>query len=108
MNYKNRLLSSRERFDKTPEGKAMIGYESISGNDTRLGKSEDGVVGTKIATVEQCQMIGGMSPFEIEMQKNTVAINQSKDTNGVDYELTRGDNRMTIERFETFTVERMK
>ncbi len=105
-NYKQRLLSSRERFDLAPTGKPMVGYESIFGNDTRLGDTENGVVPTSNANNETLASaeFGISSPFEeakirAEVQKNETT---------ADYELKTKDNGKTVERFETFAVERVK
>ena len=42
--YQGLFLTTRERLDKTPEGFPMIGYEALTGNDTRLSKFERGTI----------------------------------------------------------------
>lgn len=107
LNYKSRLLSSRERFDTTDGGKHMIGYESVSGNDTRLGDSERGIVDEVPATPEviQAAEFGISSPFEEAMKRTEVA-NAKVAT---DYETGVLENsNIAFERFETFRIERVK
>ena len=108
--YKERLLSSRERIDLTPMGKPMVGYESISGNDTRLGECEDGLVGVVAATpgVAAGQSLGASSPFERAQLEADVRAAQESSGKAADYELAINKDGMTIERFETFAVERKK
>lgn len=109
LNYKRRLLSSRERLDVTSDGKHMIGYESISGNDTRLGESERGIVDEVPATMELAQAaeLGISSPFEEAMKRAEVA----KANADTDYEkgiLEDGADGIEYERYETFRIERVK
>lgn len=106
LNYKSRLLSSRERFDTTSDGKHMIGYESISGNDTRLGESERGVVDEVPATMEivQSAELGISSPFE-EAMKRAEVVNANVET---DHEKGALENGIEFERYETFRIERVK
>lgn len=107
--YKSRLLASRERLDKAPSGKPMIGYESISGNDTRLGKVELGVVDEQPLSTEAITAaeLGVSSPFERFQKEQEIAATQLL-SGPADYELTTKSDGMTVERFETFAVERVK
>lgn len=99
-NYKNRLLSIRTRLDKTPAGKPMVGYESISGNDTRLSEIERGEV--EVGN----RPVGSLSPFEREQLEQKIADKQANQA--ADYESGVDDDGREFERFETFKIVRVK
>lgn len=108
-NYKSRLLASRERLDKTTSGKPMVGYESISGNDTRLGAAEKGVVDEQPLTPQAAAgaEYGLSSPFE-QFQKELQIASAQAVTGIADYEFKIKDDGLSYERFETFAVERVR
>ena len=107
--YKGLFLTTRERLDKTPEGNPMIGYESLTGNDTRLSKYEVGVVEPvelKSATSAQAAMV--LNPFEKAKMQSKVSENFHNSKEPCDYELKYNDKGMIIERFESFQIERVR
>lgn len=99
-NYKNRLLSIRKRLDLNDNGKSMIGYESISGNDTRLSEHEKGEVETGT------QPVGSLSPFE--RSKIAAIVAEKSAGEKADYESGVDENGREFERFETFKIVRVK
>lgn len=105
--YNDRLFAVRERLDTLPDGSKMIGFESaiiVDGerNDTRLGAAERGAVATSMQPIATSQ-----GSFEQFMAEQKVVENQATDPGKVDYEKTERDGR-TIERYETFEIERVK
>lgn len=109
--YQGLFLTTRERLDKTPEGFPMIGYEALTGNDTRLSKFERGViepVSPDEDSVADLVVSFNLSPFERAQKESEVAINQSASSEPLDYEIKYSDKGMIIERFETFEVERVR
>lgn len=109
--YQGLFLTTRERLDKTPDGFPMIGYEALTGNDTRLSKFERGVVepvDPENAKPEELVNSFNLSPFERAQMESEVAINQATTNEQADYELKYSENGMIIERFETFEVERVR
>mgnify|MGYP001617561836 CR=1 FL=1 len=89
-----RMLSHRVRLDKTDEGKPMVGYQCICGNDTRLGKIEQGLVpvGNTMGQV-------AWTPFQRAAAAE--AINASGKRTKVKVKAGR-------RHLDTFTVERIK
>lgn len=109
--YQGLFLTTRERLDKTPDGLPMIGYEALTGNDTRLSKFERGVVepvDPKDAAPEELIGSFNLSPFERAQKESEVAINQAASRLQADYEMRYSDTGMVIERFETFEIERVR
>lgn len=109
--YKERLFSSRERFDNTGTGKKMIGYESAYGTDTRIGDMEEGIVAKKVATSVNVmyESMGGYSPYEKHQQQTAVEAKQTSATGYTpDYELKTKEDGLTYERFEDFAIDRVK
>lgn len=111
--YKNRLLSCRQRYDRTPTGEAMIGFESLVGDeyhDTRIAKIEEGIVAKVVMSsgVTKYDNIGGHSPYEIAKQKKDVEYIQSSQGVVADYGLETNEDGNRVERFETFALERIK
>lgn len=109
--YQGLFLTTRERLDKTPEGFPMIGYEALTGNDTRLSKFERGTINpVQPGEASPAELVNSfaMSPFERAQLESEVALKQSANKEQVDYELKYSDKGMIIERFETFQVERVR
>lgn len=107
--YQELFVTTRTRLDKTPAGRPMVGYQCVCGNDTRLGKHERGEVPTSTMVVDKNKRIvqaaapmKSLSPFEREQMRATVALKQAQDKEPVDYEING-----TVERFETFQLERV-
>lgn len=109
LNYKNRLMASRERLDKLASGKPMVGYESISGNDTRLAKVESGIVNkTAITDLASVSTINPSSPFEKAQLATAVQLSQASSKDQPDYEEYINATGNLVERYETFERERIK
>lgn len=109
--YQGLFLTTRERLDKTPDGFPMIGYEALTGNDTRLSKFERGVIKPielENAKPEVLVNSFNLSPFERAQMESEVAINQASANEQADYELKYNNTGMVIERFETFQIERVR
>ncbi len=109
--YQGLFLTTRERLDKTPEGHPMIGYEALTGNDTRLSKFERGViepVSAKNLSSPQTAASANLSPFERANLEAKVTENQNGAKQQADYEIKYNKNGMIIERFESFEVERIR
>ncbi len=111
--YKNRLLSIRQRYDKTPMGENMVGFEALVGeeyHDTRLAKIEEGIVAKTVMTsgAVKYDTIGGHSPYEIAKQKRDVEYIQTSKSIIADHELSVNDKGNRVERFEIFALERIK
>jgi hypothetical protein len=110
--YKGRLYTTRTRLDQNEKGEPMIGYESTSGNDTRLSKHERGEVPTvnmgDLATKSEGQAVGNLTPFEREQIRAIVANKKATSNEKADYEAGVDDDGRAFERFETFKIVRMK
>lgn len=104
-NYKDLCLSVRERLDVTGQGGPMYGYQCACGNNTILAAVEKGEVAERTiikgpqGIVSDTGPVAASSPFERAQQQTTVRLKGQK----ADYE-TDG----TIERYETFKLERVK
>jgi len=94
-------LSVRRREDLTKDGKPMFGYQCICGNNTLLAEVEQGEV-EEIAAVGAAQPPAASSPFERAQVQATIRLKQASGK-VADYE-TDG----TVERYETFKIERVK
>lgn len=106
--YKDLCLSVRERLDMNGQGGPMYGYQCICGNNTILAEVERGEVATRTfvkgptgAVVGDTGPITPSSPFERNQQQATIRLKAADKK--ADYE-TDG----TIERYETFKLERVK
>lgn len=109
--YQDLCLSVRQRGDATPHGEKMMGYECICGNKTTLSPMEKGIVATQTVHVSKLNKkvvdmgtpIPASSPFELA--KAQQQINQRITDTGYkpDYEVSGNK-----ERFESFTLERVK
>ncbi len=108
--YQNLFLSTRVRIDKNQYGKPMIGYQSASGNDTRQGKIEKGIVRGNKTPVSP--MPGStnrsLSPFERAQLDAQVRLRQASSKEKPDYEMYTDKEGRMVERFETFEVVRMR
>lgn len=109
--YKELFLTTRLRLDTNEFGDRMVGYESASGNDTRLAAVERGEVpetGGKEVLQGGQAAIRTLSPFERSQLQTTVAIKQASSKQKADYERTTDSQGRAVERFETFEVVRVK
>lgn len=107
-NYKDQCLSVRERMDTNGQGGPMYGYQCICGNNTILAAVERGEVAERTLLknaageiVADSGPITDSSPFERAQQQATIRLKAADKK--ADYE-TDG----TIERYETFKLERVK
>lgn len=108
--YQDLFLTTRLRIDTNEFGHRMVGYESRSGNDTRLADAEVGEVPTVSA---QSVLAGGspsvaLSPFERSQLEASVRIKQATSGKKADYEVYTDKEGHVVERFETFEVVRMR
>lgn len=108
--HNNLCLSVRKREDVTAEHKPMFGYQCICGNNTLLAKIEQGEVeertiikGPDGSVVSDSGPIAATSPFERAQVNATIRLKQASSKQKADYE-TDG----TVERYETFKLERVK
>lgn len=109
--YQDLLLARRERLDPSPTGQPMRGYECVCGNNTKLSKAEKGVVqeitgrtmaiGGKAVADPGQQPIRSLSPFEQAQVEAEVRIKAA--SYKPDFEIDG-----TKERYESFTLERVK
>lgn len=105
--YQELFFTTRLRTDINQHGQRMVGYESRSGNDTRMSEFERGDVPvTKDAGVAQAGFT--LSPFERSRLQTTVRIRQAKTNKVADYEQYVDSSGREVERFETFEIVRMK
>ena len=108
--YQDLFLTTRQRIDTNEFGHRMIGYESASGNDTRLAEAEVG----EVPTVSAESVIAGgspsvaLSPFERSRLEANVRAKQESSGNKADYEVYTDKEGHMVERFETFEVVRMR
>lgn len=108
--YQNLFYTTRTRIDRNEHGNPMIGYQSASGNDTRLADAERGIVGKD---KQPSSSVPGstnrsLSPFERSQLETSVRLNQAKTKTKADYEVYTDKDGHIVERFETFEVVRMK
>jgi len=108
--YQGLFMTTRNRLDKTPTGKPMVGYECACGNDTRLSALEKGIVPTSTVLYDKAGNIThadpappSLSPFERDKMRREVASKEASDSYTPDYEADGN-----TERYETFIVERVK
>lgn len=108
-NYNDLCLSIRRREDMNENNDPMYGYECICGNKTTLAAVEQGIVPVRTLiqnkdgeTVGDSGAVGGGTPYEMAQMKQRIADNVDKNVKA-DYE-TQG----TMERYETFKLERVK
>lgn len=109
--YQELFYTTRLRLDVNDAGQRMVGYESKSGNDTRLSSYERGEVPeTSQKEVERggTGAIRTLSPFERAQLQATVAIKQAESNKKADYETYVNKLGHAVERFETFEIERVK
>lgn len=112
--YQELFFTTRLRLDTNEFGQRMVGYESRSGNDTRLAAVERGdvpVVSAKKGTPEAlaiAQAPPTMSPFERSQLQTDVQQRQAKSKQKADYEQYVDSEGHAVERFETFEIVRMK
>lgn len=107
--YQGLFMTTRNRLDTDGQGGYMVGYECACGNDTRLGKHEQGHVQTHTIVknkegnvVSADEPIRALSPFEKSQLEATIRINQASATTAPDYE-----NKGNVVRYETFQLERV-
>jgi hypothetical protein len=103
-------LSVRRREDVTADGKPMFGYQCVCGNNTLLAQVERGEVAERTivkgpdgSIVGDSGPVAASSPFERAQVQATVKLKQAGSKQKADYE-TNG----TVERYETFKLERVK
>jgi len=108
--YQDLCLSVRRREDVTPKNTPMYGYQCSCGNSTILAKVEQGeieertiVKGADGAIVQDSGPVAASSPFERAQIQATIKLKQAGIKQTADYE-TDG----TVERYETFKLERIK
>lgn len=109
--YQELFFTTRLRLDTNEKGERMVGYESASGNDTRLAKVEQGEVpetNGKEVLQGGAASIRTLSPFERSRLQSTVAIKQASSKQKADYESYTDSKGRAVERFETFEVVRVK
>lgn len=109
--YQELFFTTRLRLDTNEKGQRMVGYESASGNDTRLAKVEQGEVpetNGKEVLQGGAASIRTLSPFERSQLQTTVAIKQASSKQKADYESYVDGKGRAVERFETFEVVRVK
>lgn len=108
--YQDLFLTTRRRIDTNEFGHRMIGYESKSGNDTRLAKVEQG----EVPVVSGKSVLAGgspsvsLSPFERSQLEASVQMKQAASGKKADYEVYTDNSGHMVERFETFEVVRMR
>jgi hypothetical protein len=108
--YQDLFLTTRRRIDTNKFGHHMIGYESASGNDTRLATVELG----EVPVVSGKTVLNGgspsvaLSPFERSRLESSVRIKQAASKKDADYEVYTDSEGHMVERFETFEVVRMR
>lgn len=90
----NKLLSHRVRLDETDDGHQMVGYQCECGNDTRLGKIEQGHVPTG-------QTMGQVAWTPFQRHQAKLAIQAS----GKKVKVKVKNNKRHL---ESFSVERVK
>ena len=106
-NFNDLTLSVRERLDDNGQGAPMYGYECSCGNTTILASVEKGEVPERTVlmgengVVADSGPVAASSPYEMAQLQKRVADNQGKKK--ADYEKTD-----TVERYETFKIERVK
>ncbi len=109
--FQDLFFTTRVRLDTNADGQRMIGYQSRSGNDTRLAAVETGEVPV---TSGGAVLRGGvaavrtMSPFERAQAQATVRLKQAQSKKSADYEAYVNKKGQSVERFESFEVVRMK
>lgn len=108
--FNDLCLSVRERDDVTDEKKPMFGYQCACGNNTLVAQVEQGEVAQRTIVrdkagniVSDSGAIAATSPFERAQAQASIRIKQASGKVKADYE-TDG----TKERYETFTLERVK
>lgn len=107
--YGDLCLSVRQRGDLNENNKPMYGYQCICGNNTLVAKVERGEVAERTVVsgpngvVSDTGPIPASSPFERAQTKATIRLKQAGSKTKADYE-TDG----TVERYETFKLERVK
>lgn len=109
--YQELFFTTRLRLDTNEAGQRMVGYESRSGNDTRLSAVERGdvpVTGGKEVLRGGTASIRTLSPFERAQLQATVRLRQAASKKRADYEAYTDKEGHAVERFETFEVVRMK
>lgn len=106
--YQELCLSVRERMDTNGQGGPMYGYQCACGNNTILAAVEKGEVAERTIVkgpngqiVDDSGPIAASSPFERAQQQTTIRLKAAQTK--ADYE-TDG----TVERYETFKLERVK
>lgn len=108
--YQDLCLSVRQRLDTNAQGMKMMGYECVCGNQTKLATVETGLVATQTVllnksgdVVSKSKPIPASSPYEMAQIAATVRLAQASSQTSADYELNE-----TVERFESFQLERVK
>lgn len=108
--YQNLFYTTRLRIDKNESGQRMVGYQSASGNDTRMADAERGIVSRdkQPSSSVPGSINRSLSPFERSQLESAVQINQASSKKAADYEVYTDKEGHIVERFETFEVVRMK
>jgi len=107
-NYNDLCLAIRRREDLNENNEPMYGYECACGNRTTLAAVEMGIVPIRGIIKDGKDIIGDTgavsmgTPYEVAQAAARIAENQAKGEKA-DYE-TQG----TMERYETFKLERVK
>lgn len=109
-NFKDLCLSVRRRLDLNDNGGPMYGYQCVCGNNTIMAKVESGEVATRTVlknkagdVVHDSGPVAVSTPYEMHQAQATIRLKQAGSKNKADYE-TDG----TVERYETFKLERVK
>jgi hypothetical protein len=108
--YQNLFWTTRLRVDRNKHGNPMVGYQSATGNDTRRGSVERGVVPSakSPSSFVPDSINKPSSPFERAQLETQVRLSQAKNKTEADYEVYTDKEGHIVERFETFEVVRMK
>lgn len=110
-NYNNLCLSIRRREDVTPSNEPMYGYECVCGNKTTIAAVEVGIIPERTVllnkrneVIADTGLIEGINtPYEMAQLKERLAADQANNDVKADYQLDG-----TTERYETFSLERVK
>jgi hypothetical protein len=109
--YQDLFFTTRLRTDTNEAGQRMVGYESRSGNDTRISDFERGEVpetGGKDVLTGGAAAIRTLNPFERSQLQASVRLKQASAKKKADYESYVDKSGHAVERFETFEIVRMK
>ena len=108
--FNDLCLSVRRREDVTADKRPMFGYQCACGNNTILAEVERGEVAERTMLkgpdgkiVADTGPVAASSPFERAQVQATIKLKQASSKKAADYE-TDG----TVERYETFKLERVK